>query len=158
MTYFFIDIDGTLADASTRYARAGAEPCRKKKKAYAEWLANVQNEQTLSEDLAIKGTVEIVAAWAKVGLVYYLTAREYRYRKVTRKWLKKNSYPSGKGLIMRPNDNTQEYWILKEHAIRKIIKGPCNVIVFDDDPKGKLQEVCARNGWTFLKACSGGTF
>jgi len=157
MTYFFIDIDGTVANATRRFAAAGKEPHRHEKEKYAEWLSKVQNAVSLMQDVPVKGMQTLLWALQSYGAeVAFLTAREERWRHVTESWLKAKEFGSVK-VYMRPNDNWQDAGTLKENIIDALTQQyPGNVVIIDDDPLGELQIVCKRRGWTLLKAAVGG--
>lgn len=158
-TLFVIDLDGTVADARTRFAAAGREPSRSKLAEHSEWLAKVQNRELLLEDKAVPGMLTFLWAIEAYGAsVIYLTAREEQWRPVTEKWLSErqiNCFP----LYMRPDGNEQPYSEFKRGVIATISAQQKSgaVVVLDDDPLGELQKVCKAQGWTFLKALSGGT-
>lgn len=157
-TLFVFDIDGTVADARARFAAAGKEPPRKNNVAHTEWLSRVQDKNSLLEDKAVPGMLTLlwaVQSWGASAI--YLTAREEQWREVTEKWLKQreiNFFP----IYMRPDGNQQTYAEFKRGVIATISAQQKNsaVVVLDDDPLGELQKVCKAQGWTFLKALSGG--
>lgn len=157
MTYFFIDLDGTVTNAKRRFEAAGKEPARHDKEAYLTWLAKVQNAESLAADEVVNGMQSLL--WALKGYgteVYFLTSREEQWREVTEKWLKRNDF-NGIKLYMRPNDNWQDSGTLKEGMIDMLTQQyPGKVLVIDDDPTGDLQKVCQKRGWTLLKAVVGG--
>jgi len=157
MTYFFIDIDGTTANAARRFAEAGNEPSRRNRAQYMEWLDKVQNAESLASDEVVKGMQSLLWALSGYGTeVFFVTSREEQWRSVTEKWLKKHNL-SNIRLYMRPNGNWQDYGTLKAGIIDTIVQGyPGNVLIIDDDPAGDLQKVCKERGWTLLKAVVGG--
>jgi FMN phosphatase YigB (HAD superfamily) len=161
-TLFVFDIDGTLADATRRFAKAGHEPSRGDKAAYLRWLDEVQNKDALLEDAQVRGMRDLVQGASKMGQIVYVTSREEKYRGVTLLWLHRNGFPSPHLLYMRGADDWRSSGDLKE-AIIKVLAIPyergswgTGVIIVDDDPRGDVQEMAHRNGWTFLKATSGG--
>lgn len=154
-TLFVLDLDGTLADASRRFAKAGKEP-RKRGPAYTKWLKNVQSPKELLNDRPIPGTRDLARLLGNRAV--YVTARSEIYRTVTSAWLAEHGYPS-LALVMRPKRNRQSSGVFKERAIRGLVAGSEsveNVLVIDDDPTGGIEAVCHKNGWTFFKARSGG--
>lgn len=157
MTYFFIDIDGTVANATRRFLEAGKEPHRHEKEKYTEWLKKVQNADSLMKDVPVKGMRSLLWALQSYGAeVCYLTAREEQWRQVTEKWLRKHEI-NGPKVYMRPNNNWQDAGTLKENIIDALVQQyPGDVVIVDDDPLGELQAVCKRRGWTLLKAAVGG--
>lgn len=155
---YVIDLDGTVVDAAERLRKAGPEPARVDKDAYTEWLGVVQSEQLLKHDRPVPGMIDMVWALVKAADVVFLTAREAKWRPITQEWIRKNQIPPIP-LYMRPNDSYEETHEFKRRAIREIVHdlhgAVDEVVVIDDDPSGKLQEVCRKEYWTFLKACSG---
>lgn len=157
MTSYFFDLDGTIMDATERFKNAGPEPSRKNIKRYKAWVKRVQNEESLQTNLPVPGMLSFVKAVEKENGIYFLTSREERWRDVTEQWLANNGFPIGSPIIMRPNDNWAETADYKEIAIKSQFSGgEDEIVVVDDDEKGTLEKVCKRNGWTFLKARSGG--
>jgi beta-phosphoglucomutase-like phosphatase (HAD superfamily) len=156
-TLFILDIDGTLANAADRFQRAGHEPSRSDRAAYSSWLHRVQSEATLAMDKPVPGMAPLVLSLAASDdAIAYVTSREEKYRAVTEAWLLKNHFPQHRQLYMRGADDWRSSGELKE-AIIKILAVPYDaVVVVDDDPLGDVQSMCSRNGYTFLKACSGG--
>lgn len=150
-----MDIDATIADATERLRKAGPEPSRRNKKEYLLWLDRVQNKESLLEDSAVPGMKALCDLAVKSRLVY-VTSREKKWKTITKQWLKMHNFPSA-CLMMRPN----ECWVgsgkLKETIIKDLLSYKNDeVIVVDDDERGDLEKVCKKNGWTFLKARSGG--
>jgi len=155
MTIFFVDIDGTISDATERIKRAGPEPSRENKEVYDAWVVLVN--QNMEQDKPIPGMPEL--CYHLGGRLVYLTSREYRHADVTKKWLNDNGFPLGI-LRMRPNDNYEETHLFKASVIEeeKKLSGhkKVDVVVIDDDESGKLEQLCKERGHTFLKARSGG--
>jgi hypothetical protein len=154
----FLDIDGTCADATERFAKAGPEPASRGA-LYTRWLRRVQTPALLLKDTPVDGMASLAYAiheWTPWGLVY-LTGRSEVYREVTRKWLEDNGFPPCE-LLMRPKRNSQSNGILKEQLIKTHLKGEYlgPIIVMDDDYNGDIEKVCHQHCWTFLKAKSGG--
>ncbi len=151
---FAYDIDGTLADVAWRHFLAGKEPSRKNWTKYQKWLKRVQNKKMLLKDKPIPGMKELVLLTQQNSI--YITARKEYYRKVTRKWLKKNGFPE-LPLYMRPNKSKMSAGSLKEKILLNILKkeGYKDILIFDDDVKGDIAFVAKKRGWTFLKALSG---
>lgn len=158
MTIVFMDIDGTIADGSRRFLKAGEEPKTRGRK-WSKWLRTVQNKKTLSEDPPVAGMKELCEGLIHSSAFFYLTGRSEIYREVTNKWLEDNKFPSA-ALLMRPKGNRQKNGELKEAIISSpliTVLPSTNVIVIDDDQNGDIEAACHRNGWTFLKAKSGGS-
>jgi phosphatidate phosphatase APP1 len=158
-TLYVIDIDGTIANASRRFAKAGAEPSRHDRAVYDAWVRAVQDERSLLEDEPVPGMIGFVRALISeyYNKVVYVTSREEKWRDVTMTWLSNNEFPV-LPLVMRDNDDYSEGADYKETSI-KFLKNlyDCNtVVVVDDDEKGTIEEKCHSNSWTFLKAKSGG--
>jgi hypothetical protein len=151
MTLIFLDIDGTCADSSKRFLRAGHEP-KTRGPAYTKWLNKVQDRRSLLKDLPVRGMPEL-AMMMRDNLIY-LTARSEIYREVTKQWLTENMFPEAQ-LLMRPKRNTEQAGELKERIILSIVDPEDDVIVIDDDYNEELEVVCKRNHWTLLKARSG---
>jgi len=156
MTTFIIDIDGTLCEYKRRMEVAGPEPERGTPQHW-EWLDKIQLPEDLIKDNPIPGMKELV--WAistfcalKHGLmehreVVYLTARNENLRQATNDWLQIHGFPE-LNLFMRPEHETVENHELKRSIIRAF-RG--TKVIIDDDPSGKLADVCLQEGWTFLK-------
>lgn len=158
-TLIFMDIDGTIADATRRFKRAGKEPSKKNKVKYDAWVKKVQNEKSLLKDSAVSGMRDLCESLVKGYSTYliYLTSREEMWYKTTLLWLAYNDFPRCP-LAMRGNGDYSETNKLKESIIKRFLNDfSCiNAIVIDDDHNNKLEITCKKNGWTFLKARSGG--
>lgn len=158
-TLFCIDLDGTVAHAGRRFAEAGPEPSRNDKAVYDVWVKNVQNERSLSEDEVVPGMEALVRALIsnRENEVVYLTSREEKWRSITEKWLFFNCLPK-LPLVMRSNGDYIEGSSFKEGSISflKALYGCQQVVVIDDDEHHALEKKCLKNGWTMLKARSGG--
>jgi hypothetical protein len=157
---YFLDIDGTLADATERFKQAGPEPYRSQRRQYLKWLAAVQDEERLANDEPMYAMLALAAALAQSkGTLFYLTSREEKYREVTKRWLKDHDFPPAP-LIMRPTDDWRSSGELKGEAMRIILQAsnhdPIDAIIIDDDPRGDVQEAAHKLGVCFLKATSGG--
>lgn len=153
-TLFVVDIDNTIADASRRLEAAGPEPEKGNKAAYIRWLEDVQNDYSLAADPQIRGMRDLIAGLTNSGDVIYLTSREEKYRKVTRAWIEMNEFPPAP-LYMRQDGSWEDAHELKRVIIEDVLEDNQfleHVVVLDDDPSGKLAEVCKESGWTFLKA------
>lgn len=158
-----VDIDGTIADATRRFAEAGPEPSKNNKPKFLEWLGKVQNENSLMADQPVPGMRELIAGltlgWRDSGervRVAYLTSREEKWRSVTEQWLEKNQFPKTH-LVTRPNGcwmETAEFKSIAIHAMRQ--NNEHVIVVDDDDQHGSIEKMCKKNGYTFLKARSGG--
>lgn len=164
---FIMDIDGTIAHAGRRFKEAGPEPMRDNKEIYDQWVSSVQNKDSILEDAVVPGMIDLVYSLRLNPNVmfYYLTSREERWRDTTMRWLTRkgfaagNTFGHGEALIMRPNGDYSEVAIFKEQVIKRIQRwesGGMSVIVCDDDGQGTIEPMCKKNGWTFLKARSGG--
>lgn len=154
----FIDIDGTLAEASARFREAGPEPDRVTDPAgYRKWLGLVQSPETLRNDPVVPGMQELIWLLARHHKCVYLTARDEVLRPATEQWLIENKFPL-LFLKMRPSSNFQISADFKEQAILDVLKyDPSKaVMVLDDDYDGELAKRCRKHGWTFFKAMSGG--
>lgn len=153
-TLYVIDIDATLADATERIRRAGPEPSRSSKKAYQKWVRKVN--KGMEGDVPVPGMSDLVSRFDSDHAIY-LTSRDDEFRDATRTWLTENGFPL-LGLIMRPAGSYVEGVDFKEIAINTLYwSTQCkSVVVLDDDGKGDIELMCKRNGWTFLKARSGG--
>lgn len=155
-TTYYIDIDGTIAQYQDRLRSAGPEPSREPFSTYQAWLDKIQTKEALLKDNVVPGMLNLVRALdfhSEVRTVFdeivYLTAREENLRPVTEQWLRAKGFPK-KELIMRPNNDLRENHIFKQDVIES--KGSTVNVMIDDDPSGKLQEICRSKGWTFLKA------
>lgn len=163
MTFFFIDIDGTIADASKRYAEAGRPPSKEDKEAFRAWLKKVQNHESLLLDKPVPGMRVMLQALQYFSYaaddcqLFYLTAREEEFRTTTRSWLFMNGFPLAP-LLMRGIDDWRSSGELKEAEIKNALSNFSNaeVVVIDDDPEGDIEEMCDKNGYTFKKALSRG--
>jgi hypothetical protein len=158
-TLFVFDIDATLADATERFAKAGKEPSRESQQEYLAWLERLQTRESLALDNPVAGMANLLhALWAGGGTLCYVTGREECYRQVTLDWLLEHRFPLTGPLFMRkPGDwgsvrQVKEPWIKYQQQVLQAT----SVIVVDDDPNGDVALMCQDNGWTFLKACSGG--
>lgn len=155
-----VDIDATIADATKRLKVAGPEPDRNDKAAYLAWLDRVQNAKSLAADQPVPGMEELCAALSNFYKcqLYYVTSREEKWRSVTWDWLRLYGFLGhSMELLMRPNADWRSSGEFKEEVIKSLLtESKESVIVIDDDEKGDLEVVCKRNGWTFLKARSGG--
>jgi hypothetical protein len=148
-----IDIDGTIADGTRRFAYAGPEPDRERDvAAYEAWKTKVN--AGIEHDSPVPGMKEFVCAVADQAV--YMTARGSSLRAPTREWLRHNGFPDLL-IIMRAEEDYRPSAKYKEWAIERLLTAEHeSVVVCDDDERGELQAVCARRGWTFLKAVSGG--
>jgi hypothetical protein len=156
----FLDLDGTLADATERFEQAGSEPSRSQRKQYLRWLAAVQDEERLAADQPVYPMRTLVEKLARQDAqLVYLTSREEKYREVTQAWLDNHDFPLG-ALVMRPSDDWRSSGELKGDAIRTILQfsqaEPCDAVLIDDDPRGDVQQAAHKLGVCFLKATSGG--
>lgn len=154
MTLFAIDIDGTLANATERLKRAGKEPSRKNSKAYKKWVTSVN--KGMKDDLPVPGMLSLIKGLGEDKVVY-LTSRDASLRKVTQEWLMLHNFPHY-GLIMRPTGSHTEGVDFKEIALETLYWSTqaTAIVVIDDDGKRDIEKMCKRNGYTFLKARSGG--
>lgn len=162
-TLFIIDIDGCIAHAGRRFEEAGPEPDRSNKEVYEAWVRRVQNEDSLLADKPVPGMISLCQALSEYCLsggnaMQYVTSREERWRDVTTRWLEKHHFPRRLALTMRGNGNYAEGVDFKETMIDMLVQvsGCEEVVVVDDDGRGDIEPMCARRGWTFLKARSGG--
>ncbi len=146
------DIDGTISDAGWRHAIAGKEPSRKNWKQYRQWLRRVQSKKMLIQDKTVPGMREMVQLLRHHCV--YITARQIRYKDVTKRWLKKNGFPDLK-LYMRSNKSKVSAGQYKENLILSLLhksKKFVHTIVIDDDVRCELELICKKNNWTLLKA------
>jgi phosphoglycolate phosphatase-like HAD superfamily hydrolase len=152
-TLYIFDIDGTLADCSRRYKKAGKEPSRKHKPTYDSWVARVQNARTLMSDKPVPGMIDFVKS---VTFRRYVTGREQKWSTYTHNWLYKNNFPLGP-VNHRSNGDYRSNAQYKEEVIQRLVRlhRYTSVVVVDDDPKGDIEKMCKKNGYTFLKAKSG---
>lgn len=164
-TICFFDIDGTIAFVGDRFIShpipEGLEKNRKDP-LYQQWLMSIQTPELLAKDIPVRGTQHLIEAFENS---VYLTSRSELHKADTLKWLATHNYPA-RHLIMRSADDTRGYAEFKESAIQHHIAflahqensavEAYNIIVFDDDDKCKLEEVCAKNGWVLFKSMSGG--
>jgi len=149
------DIDGTIADISTRIAYAGKQPSewvrRWFPKRFQHWLDLLQSDKSLMSDRPIPGMVRLLRCLDTQYTIVYLTGRSCEYRAVTKAWLEKNCFPEGH-LIMRHISSFETAAELKERHMERIASGHSEVIIFDDDGDETCAEMYRRNGWTHLKA------
>ena len=152
-----VDIDGTIADASVRFKEAGPEPFRHNAQDYTEWCKKVMNG--IERDKPVKGMGALLATLGALGLVdvVYVTSREEKWRGVTEEWMRNNRFPIFP-LYMRPEGSWEETDELKHRLVNKAkyTYKADEVILIDDDQKGDIEKMCHKNGYTFLKAMSGG--
>lgn len=153
MSLFVIDIDGTIADGRRRFVAAGPEPDRERDVAgYEVWKARVN--AGIEHDVPVPGMLDFVRAVA--GQAVYMTARGSSLRAPTREWLKRHGFPDLL-IIMRAEEDARPSAKYKEWAIERLLTSDHETaVVVDDDERGELAAVCARRGWTFLRALSGG--
>lgn len=150
-----LDIDGTIANGERRFKNAGPEPDRSNLEVYNKWVETVNTG--IGMDYPVQGMQDAAyALWSHRELIY-LTSREEQHRLVTEEWLKRHGFPPAQ-LFMRPNGDSSPTPELKEREIRKAIQEytPSAILVIDDDEHGTIEAMCHKNGWTFLKARSGG--
>lgn len=149
-----VDIDGTVADGTKRFHKAGPEPDRSNRDDYDRWVHIVNTG--IENDSVVWNMKEFVNTFslASYHKVVFLTSREEKLRSITNTWLSKNGF-SNYSLVMRPTGCYDDTATLKERAIQFLAEG-LPVIVVDDDEPGTLETVCKNHGWTFLKARSGG--
>lgn len=155
-TLFVLDIDGTLADASKRYKKAGKEPSRKNKRVYDSWIKRVQNERLLLADKPVAGMLRFVNSLPSAD-IRYITSREHKWAHTTRKWLNSTGFNFAH-MHHRNDGDYRSAGKVKEDKIKLTLS--CypeytSVVVVDDDPKGDIEKMCHKNGYTFLKAKSG---
>ncbi len=162
-TVYFFDIDGTIANVGDRFTN-NPPPVNKDRRdpKYQEWLLSIQTPELLSQDIPVRGTQHLIDS---LEHSIYLTSRSEIHKKDTIAWLATHNFPV-RPIIMRAARDVRGYSEFKETAIKEYLwklaekDGSCveayNVIVFDDDDKGKLEQVCLRNNWTMFKARSGG--
>jgi hypothetical protein len=150
---FVVDIDCTISDGTQRVKKAGPEPDRANEAQYIVWVQVINSGMEF--DQAVPGMVPLITALADKARVIYATSREERHRQTTETWLKVQGFPTAK-LLMRPNDCWAATATLKEIMIASNRDSRETVVVIDDDEHGGIEEMCKRNGYTFLKARSGG--
>lgn len=154
-TLYVLDIDGTLANSAARFENAGPEPSREDKPVYIQWVEKVMT--SLDKDIAVPGMADMAHALTHVGEVVYVTSREDKWRELTRVWLVDNDFPY-EDLYMRETNSWMETAEMKKLAI-EIARHrlDCNnVVVIDDDEHGTIEAMCKEQGYTFLRARSGG--
>jgi hypothetical protein len=143
MAVFIIDLDGTIADDRERKLRAGPEPDRENRPEYLSWLSYIQSEATLAVDSPVPGMPTLLRGIAREStIIVYLTAREEKYREVTKEWLSRHNFPRSL-LLMRPNDSWLSSSELKRAHILEIMdayKG-IPVIAIDDDGSGDCAQM-----------------
>lgn len=157
-TLFILDIDGTLAHAGRRIDKAGPEPTRHIKETYDAWVTRIN--AGMGNDSPVPGMRDLCTLLSRdagFGYLVYLTSREDKYFSDTAQWLFDHGFPMEQ-LIMRPEGNIQEGAVFKERVINlaKYQYKADAVVVVDDDGRGEIEEMCSKNGFTFLKARSGG--
>lgn len=154
-----VDIDGTLADPTARFKKAGNEPNVKDPVAYQKWLDVLQAPGTLIDDPVIKPVAELVRTLEQTGIntVVYLTGRSDIYRTETTRWLEKNRLPSGP-IIMRRADEYNKAGEYKRSAMRVLatLHEGDDILVIDDDPSGDCSDMYRELGAVHLKVLAGG--
>lgn len=152
-----IDIDGTVAHAGRRFETAGPEPSRDNREIYTTWVNKVQDEASLLSDELVPGMGSLIAALSKGPHVIYLSSREEKWRAATQTWLRQKDLPTTP-LYLRSNGDWRDTAQFKEEIIGlyAVDKDITEVIVIDDDEHGTIESMCKKNGYTFLKARSGG--
>jgi hypothetical protein len=147
-----VDIDGTLADGSTRFALAGPEPERDDRWAYRKWLEAVQDEQRLSRDKPNMAVLETVKSLYRGGAeILYLTAREEVYRDVTQAWLNKHGAPIG-DLHMRGYEDWRSTGEYKGSVLVGLMQTHGGLMMaIDDDANGELEQIYQELGISHLK-------
>lgn len=151
---FILDLDGTCADGTDRFKKAGPEPSRDDRIKYKAWVDTINADMEF--DKAVPGMATLAAALHEQSRLIYLTSREEQHRKTTEDWLLNNGFPTAQ-VVMRP----PSCWVatddLKEIAIAAVKQFPNEpVLVIDDDESGIIEAMCKRNNYVFLRACSGG--
>jgi len=148
----YVDLDGTVCDSSRRLKSIKAPKNKTHYSAeYLHWLDLVQKEHDMLNDKVIKSMRTLAR---KLGKFVYLTSRDEKYRAITVKWLTKHKFPKRK-LIMRSSNDKTSYGYFKQKEIKKYQKKGDQVILVDDDPRGQLAGICAKNNWILLKVISG---
>lgn len=153
---FVVDIDGTISNGEARFKEAGPEPLRHNKIVYDAWVGIVN--RNMQYDKPVLGMRELCWAMSVESTMLYLTSREDKHLEDTQEWLSQNGFPTGPQLIMRPMDNYDDGAVFKEKMVKLALMryGIRTVVMIDDDGQGDIEVMCAKNGWTFLKARSGG--
>lgn len=172
-TLYIMDIDGTIADPGDFFIKNPIpKNCKRGNKKYDLWLKKTHTRKNLMKFKPIKGMKDLCDKLSHLEPSFdrdwhtnliYLTSREESLRKITEDWLRKNKFPLNSNLYMRPKNDKSPYFLFKENIIKTMIyecnyvdSAYTNVIIFDDDTKGKLEKICKKNSWTFFKAKSTG--
>jgi hypothetical protein len=151
-----MDIDGTISDATDRFRLAGPDPGLHNMEAYLSWVEAVNDK--MHHDTPVSGMAELLRAlWYTQSHCVYLTNREEKHREVTENWLTRHGFPRFK-VMMRQDGSYSEAIEYKGTVIRNLCEvfGSTSVVIVDDDESGKMEGLCKKMGWTFLKARSGG--
>lgn len=156
-TLLILDLDGTVAHGGRRFEKAGEEPNKEDRDQYMQWLERIQDDKSLLEDKPVSGMSELAHSFTRHYDIVYLTSREQKYSSVTHQWLLKHGFPLA-DIIMRPTGSFEDTADFKEGHIAALqgYGDYDNILVIDDDVTGELEKRCHKNGWTFLKALSGG--
>lgn len=147
------DLDGTLADIGPRLNKAGKQPCRlSNPAAFQQWLDEVQDDKSLSEDLPISEVLTVYHALKQTAhTTVFLTGRSEKYKGVTQKWMK--NWRLVGNLYMRRADDHRKPADMKKDYIIEILKeyNPQTVLAIDDDPEGCTTKVYSELGILHLK-------
>lgn len=152
-----VDIDGTISDATDRFRVAGPAPDMDVSlQAYLSWVDTVNSNMVHDEPVAGMSSL-LRSLYHSQAHVVYLTNREEKHREATEDWLICNGFPLYQ-LLMRETGSYSEAVQYKGTVIKNLkdVFGFTEVIVIDDDESGKIEQLCKKQGYTFLHAKSGG--
>lgn len=127
------DIDGTLADFTTRAHDAGVEPDRAYPEEHEAWCKKVQDTARLAKDPVVPGMKYLIQQLARQCKIVYCTARDEEHMEVTLMWLKNNQFPNGP-LVMRKSNDKRSASEYKESVLKEIKSEKPNtqIIAIDD--------------------------
>lgn len=147
------DLDGTVADITSRMDKAGDAPSKRDKKAFQDWLNKLQKKSDLLSDTPIRYMQAFITTLSKDYDIVYLTGRDEKYRDVTQRWLFENLFPPGR-LYMRPQDDIRPTKQYKEEMMLEVVKiyRDSDIVVLDDDPEGTCSLMYKQHGFVHMKA------
>ena len=129
-----VDIDGTLADLTLRYAAHVKPESSENREEFQMWLDKVQDGLAMIADRPIRGMHKLLWAlqhYSDQTELVYLTGRSEKYRILTVAWLKLHEFPDGT-LYMRDDNDYRKPVLYKEEQVKKLLLGkPENFLAID---------------------------
>lgn len=151
---YIVDIDNTCADVTKRFAKFGAIPDRKDRKAFQQWLDKAHNPDVLHMDEPIDEIRHLLIGIEDVEphVIYYLTGRSESQRKETEAWLEEYCFPKAP-VIMREDNDWRGPHLYKSEKIKELMEAHPNekFVAIDDDYAGDCEPMYRNRGILFLK-------